>query len=488
MSVFDKLFKFVLKKQSFSTITETSEKFEQRFPVHTDLTFESDEIVSLSADNFIDATDPMNIAKYKNNLRLLVEEAKRTQQISQFMIIRNDNFLPNDWIWSVASKNTGMEYHTLLSYEIRCELIRKKYQSKNENKLFDIPLDDQTLNQELSKIDKSIGKILQPVRFRSTKHFTINTPLSYTGEYNFVDSDRDFFVMDYIDNFINSGYGYSCGYRDAYLDVSHVGLPISERAIVLISQEKYNRIIEREDIKNLLKDKHVIVYKGDSAVAINMLLTEYGILPSRPGNLYFMYDLETQEILERSMLNLCRNNKLLYNQGHGNTNGRGGHFSDLLDSYNGEYNETLDRLANFLNNWFKEYDIQISSYNLQKANIASFVKKVGVENLLAAIDEYNRIEQEMFYERNSKYREDRATITPRINFIFKKTLDIIKSYLNDSNSNFYVIERQDRVSELIKLFFHSEKVEEQLLAAENICKLFNVDINNYVEEDNFTKV
>lgn len=153
----------------------------------------------------------------------------------------------------VASKNTGVEpTKSLLSYMIR-QSITCSNLGVIKNEQFWIPPSASELNEELSKIDMNVGMIMGPVRFRSTKHFTINTPLSYTGEYNAVDFNRNFTIIDDISNFLESGYAYTADYRDAYLDVTHEGLKISESAIVLIEESKYSSIMSDVKLANQLK-------------------------------------------------------------------------------------------------------------------------------------------------------------------------------------------------------------------------------------------
>ena len=99
-------------------------------------------------------------------------------------------------------------------------------------------ISDEEIDQALLQVDKTYGSVLLPSKFRSTKHFTINTPLGATGKYNNVESNRDYIIIDDINTFLSSKYAYSVSYRDAYLDISHESLPISEKAIVLINDEK----------------------------------------------------------------------------------------------------------------------------------------------------------------------------------------------------------------------------------------------------------
>ena len=71
----------------------------------------------------------------------------------------------------------------------------------------------------------------------------------------FVEANRNFTVIDTLDNFLNSGYAYTADYKDAYLDVTHEGLKISEQAIVLISEDKYNTLINDPAIAEQLKNR-----------------------------------------------------------------------------------------------------------------------------------------------------------------------------------------------------------------------------------------
>ena len=140
--------------------------------------------------------------------------------------------------------------------------------------------------------------LFYPVYFRSTKHFTVNTPLGLASEYNGVPSNRTFTIIDDISNFLSSGYGYSLSLTDAYLDVTHKPLKISDKAFIIISIDDYNKLKNDKEIMNMLKERQLIVYKGDLALAINMFLTEKGILPFRTNH---EYDDDLKQIITDSL-------------------------------------------------------------------------------------------------------------------------------------------------------------------------------------------
>ena len=188
-----------------------------------------------------------------------------------------------------------------------------------------------------------------PSYFRSTKHFTINTPLGVTGDYNSVKLGRKFIIIDTMDNFLNSGYAYSVGYRDAYLDVTHEPLKISDQAIVLIDSDKYDDIIKDESIASELESRRVIKFRGDEILAIDMVLSEMSILPSRIGMRYAFYDEEIHKILDSSIIELAEKNNLLLNKSHGGSlSPEGGHFSNYFDEKNHDRRKYFNDLAAFI--------------------------------------------------------------------------------------------------------------------------------------------
>ena len=286
-------FKFFKKnKESFVDYTEELNEKEEVFIKH-DVVFDfpDGELVNIS-DEIIDTEDEEMIAKFKHNLQVIKSQIISNGNTSNFFLIREDDELPNNWQWEMLSKNTKLEEVMLpLSQEIRKRLALKDYQERygNVDNIFGYDFygyDNEKFNEILRRIPKNLGKVTLPSHFRSTKHFTINTPLENTGDYNFVTGERNFIILDNMENFINSGYGYSISYHDAYLDVSHESLNISKSAIVLINGDKYQELIKNEKVAEQLKRRKVILYRGETQVAINMLLSQLGAMSFRVGGKY----------------------------------------------------------------------------------------------------------------------------------------------------------------------------------------------------------
>jgi hypothetical protein len=487
MKIFKKIINGILHRDKFTEIIENSEQ------IATSLVeeeyFESSTVVSIASGMFLDASSPINIAKYKSNLRILVKGTRQKRNVNEFMIIRNDDFFPTDWEWCVSSSETGVEKTgSYFAYALRKEIAREN-SGMSLNPLFDVPMDSNKMNLLLDNIDKDVGRIYQPVKYRSTKHFTINTPLSYTGDYNNVDSARAFHVIDKIDNFIESGYAYSASYRDAYLDVTHESLPLSEDAVVLISEDKYADIANNHQLIDQLEGRKVIIFRGDEALATNMVLTEMGILPSRPGNKYMTYDNDVLEILESSMMNFCQVHSIEYDKGHGNIDGKGGHFSDIYDGYNQEGNNLQEDFFEFLKSKFPDHINIISAtvFNSEDASIR-LIREIGTANILQAIDEYNAIALDKSVINLRKYKENRKIITPEISLIFKNTVKLIIDYFNSGMKEYTSMEFQVQIDDLIRLFYHGKCVEDQLLAATELSQKLGISIVSNMRFDDATEI
>lgn len=434
------------------------------------------EIVSFD-DEVLDTESRASIDKFKHNLEVLVNQAKEKGKVDKFMIIREDDFFPEDWQWRVLSKETNLEkVSTRLSYEVRkayaleqsgIEPYRDFMGTKIPNATY-----DETL-KAMSKVDKTIGSVLMPSRFRSTKHFTVNTPLGVTGDYNSVSDNRDYIIMDNMDAFFASGYGYSVSYHDAYLDVSHEGLPISPDAVVLINDEKYDRIMSDPKRASELAQRRVVRFKGDEVVAINMILTEVGALPPRVGARYIQYDRETLDILDDSIKALAEEHEMFFDKSHaGQLIENGGHFSNYYDDKNRDHIGAEQQFINYLREKFPEAkDLFPEDMSFTESNSQDIVERLGTTDLLDAINEYNQKETERIAESLESYKQDRAAITPEIHEKFVSTIALINEFYRHGDPGYDSYEARAQTEETIRKFIQSGTVVEQLEAGEAVWEI-----------------
>ena len=439
------------------------------------------EIVSFS-DEVLDTKLRANIEKLRHNLEILIKKAKEAGKVDKFMLIREDNFFPTDWEWRVLSKDTNLEMETTsLSYELRKAYVAeqngiKQYTEHNGIKIPIIGAEKQIM-EALLKSDKTFGNVLLPSRFRSTKHFTVNTPLEITGDYNSVTVNRDFIIIDNINAFLESGYAYSVAYHDAYLDISHESLPISEEAIVLIDDEKYDRIMSDEKVASELSKRRVVRYKGDSYVAINMVLTEMGVLPSTVGTMYAEYDRETYDILDSSIRNLAQKNNLFFDKGHaGELKPDGGHFSSYYDGKNKDYEKWVEEFIDFLRKRFPEHgELFPENLRLTGAESQRIVEILGINSLFDAINEYNELARDRINASLEEYKKDRQSITPEIHKQFTETISLINDFYKHE-IRFESYEERLQIEGAIQKFLQGRTVKEQLEASKSVWELLSKNL------------
>lgn len=328
--------------------------------------------------------------------------------------------------------------------------------------------------QALSKIDKTFGSVLLPSRFRSTKHFTINTPLEITGDYNSVKTNRDYIIIDDINAFLSSEYGYSVSYHDAYLDISHESLPISENAVVLINDKNYERIMGDEKVARELAQRRVVRFKGDELVAINMILTEMGALPSRIGTAYAYYDNEIHDILDKSIKNLAKENGLFFDKSNaGELKPDGGHFSNYYDDKNKDYEKVLREFVDFLKQKFPEQEeLFPECLKPTESNSAEIVAKLGTTKLIEAINEYNELASNRVKKTLEEYKQDRQNITPEVHKQFVKTITLINDFYK-RETQYKSYEERLQTEEVIQKFIQGETVSEQLEAGKSVWELLD---------------
>lgn len=436
--------------------------------------FNSDVIVRVSESEIIDTDDKMQMARYLSNVKVLEKQFLEDGTIKH-AIIRNDNLFPTDFIWRVNSCNTYGEYNNLsFSFKLResiaLENLRKEGKlTEDDTNLDGINFPTETrqdlIREELKKINRSVGTVYLPVKFRSTKHFTLNTPLGHTGEYNAVDSNRTFTIIDSMDNFLNSGYGYSIADRDCYLDVSHEGLEISKDAIVIIEKDKYEYIRNTDpELFNIINQRKVVLYKGDLNIVVNMVLSENGYLPFRPS--YYFLSSETINKVKDSLQNMALEKGLYYDKSH---SGKDGHFTQYIDEDNFDYSDALRLFAKFVNERVPGANYKVIQSQVRKDFYDLIINDVDDYNLLLeVVEEFNVLMKNTLDKRLEEYIKDRSTITPEIRELFQNTIKLIDDFY--SRLDDFTFDEQNELKETINEFFYASSVSEQIVFAKAISK------------------
>ena len=447
MGLFDRLFGKEDVKYNFAIPGQEDTEITQELPAldvkeEIDYGFPDGELVPLEINGVLNTNDPKNRAILRHNLEVLVGEAKAKGSVDRFMLIRDDDILPENSEWILNSNVTAMD-------ELGCALTR-------------------TLNTNSeSKININVPSV-----FRSTKHFTVNTPLGVTGDYNWVPENRNYTVLDTADNFLNSGYGYSFSYHDAYLDVTHEPLKISDKAIYLINKDKYEKLKNDPKVVSELSGKNVVIYEGEEYAAIDMLLAQRGCLPTKVGSEFGLYDKETKDIIDSSFRKVAEENGLSFDKAH---SGIEGHFTSFIDQFMGTSpHKAKLRFQSFVDYMKNTFPGSADLFNIEAifdmSDSSSIIKAVGADNLRSAISEYNRLMKEDIERKTSMYKEDRKTITPEISAIFKSTVRKIEEYYREN----HVREEGDLVN-AIASFFQSYDVKTQLESAKTVNELLTME-------------
>lgn len=504
-SVFNKVFKrknnqqlldgFIEKTEVESSKIEETEaelsKVEEtpKEKEYTPIDLPEGEIVSFD-DEVLDTTSRATKEKLKHNLEVLTKKAKEEGKVDKFKIIREDDFFPDDWEWGLLSKDTNFEMYNLsfLANELRTSYALEKYGKpesvKGKRRKDQNSFSKNEIDEALSHVDKNLGKVLLPSKFRSTKHFTVNTPLAKTGDYNWVDLHRNYIVIDDMNNFLNSGYAYSVAYHDAYLDTSHENLPVSENAVVLINDEKYEELMQDEKIVSQLAQRKVIRYKGDEVDAINMVLSQMGVLPSKVNDEYsYCYDNEIKDILDSSIKKLAKDNDLFFDKFHfGILSPEGGHFSSYYDQTNRDYQNAFEEFIEFLREKFPEHEELFPKHlNFTISHSQKIIKAIGATALLDAINEHNEKMSIVANENLEKHKQDRASITPEIHDKFVSTIALINNFYKDNVRYDPYSNERFRIEGMIQKFMQGNTVEEQLAAAESIWEVLPEKISQREE-------
>ncbi len=434
------------------------------------------ELNQISESNYIDTTNEESIQKYKKNLIALISETQQNG-INRFVTIRNDDFFPESFEWLANCKHTYGDYFTIAEYKTIAS--KETAATKNGIKGFLSKLIGQDkMANSIYTLEKL--KMFLPVSFISTKHFTVNTALGLTGEYNGVPSNRVFTFIDDLEVFLTSGYGYSLSEKDAYCDVTHEPLKISPNAVVMVSVEDYKKLKNNTKIMNLLSKRKLIIFKGDRIRAINMFLTESGILPFRIEPEYdYLYSQELKEQIAAALQEKCQKYGLYYNHNHGGTQDSS-HFTSLISDGDNGGKEVVSEFIRLINQSLTESRTDIDELIPDQAELYSslysnriqnnwddIIAKIGIEKFKQLLNQFNKEQEEKTLQKREKYIEERKRITSSEQELFRSTVQL----LNANKGLINMVNYDDELTKMIRKFYISFYISEQREAAIRIQSL-----------------
>ncbi len=432
----------------------------------------------------IDTTDTKTRETFYNNLKRLIEieEDPNKEFIDELATLRSVDNYPYESKWVCGSAYTDGEYRLIARYDknaVRNETSKKRsifsfFWSKKV---------DEIREPELESL-----YLYTPVRFFSTKHFTINTALGTTLEWNNMNPNMNFVIIDDIDNFLESGYGYSLADKDAYCDVTHEPLPISKNSITVFNLDTYNRIKDDKELMERIfsTSKKIRIVKGDLVTGINMILVEEGKLPFRFGeDAKYEYPTSIKKKIEKSLQKICLDYNLEYDRSHGAPNP---HFSYYINQHSGgdldKWNnfdkdgkihsimDVVKKVIRLLNERMGKIVLNENDYNGEWDFTSFFVDlnhkiQIGLIDpliLKSVLDEINSLTKAEIEENRRNYFLDRKKITPEISELFKDTVRLVREHEKELATFLSSSEIQQDVID----FFLAPTVEEQVKSASKI--------------------
>jgi predicted RNase H-like HicB family nuclease len=119
-------------------------------------------------------------------------------------------------------------------------------------------------------------------------------------------------------------------------------------------------------------------------------------------------------------------------------------------------------------------------------NADTIVEKVGIDNLLNAIEDYNEMATQRLNQNMIKYMEDRKTINPKIHEQFTTMVSFINDFYKEKpiGANY---DGKQKVEENIQKFFQGDTVEEQLQSAKELLTSLHEIGKDNKEKDNKEK-
>lgn len=453
-----------------------------------------DGIVYSLPDGVLDTTDKRNVETFKHNLKELIKQAKEKGKVDKFKIIRDDDYYPTNGEWKVASKDTCLESIGInLSISLKENIALEKTGLLKKVNGISIPIKEEDRREALRHVPQDLGFVKLPIRYRSTKHFTVNTPLGVTGDHNTVEDERNYTIIDDIDNYLNSGYAYSFSYHDAYLDVAHEPLKLTDNAIVLMEEGRYKELLEKGKLDPDIANRKLILYRGEEYLAIDMVLASLGVLPSRVGSLYAEYDNEINEIIDACMKEVALSNGLLYDKGHFSTKSKtDGHFTSYIDDKNKDYDYSLNEFIEYLKSCFPMYANKITLSSVTTNRSEELIEAIGSNNLLIAINEFNEKAIDRQRQAEEEYNKDHHNIPTNISESFKYTIKRIEYLYESKQIDSLDIPSQVELEDVISHFMHESRVSDQYKYAtilnEYLDNIKDVTITSPIEEINGLKM
>lgn len=208
----------------------------------------------------VDTSDEKQIREYEKNKENLQSQIRnKGYSINDFVLVRTTNFLEQDHILRAICKVPFVVH----------------INSVPASAIFDILKEQTNVNiydeEEYEKFKKLV-QTYTPLssQYRSTIHFTLNGLVSNHSKGTF--DNQNFIIIDRLNQHLGKDDFRSIRMEDTFI---YGQMPLSNDAIILINEEKYEQLIQQHP---WISTYNIILYKGNEKTAVEMVLTNMGIV------------------------------------------------------------------------------------------------------------------------------------------------------------------------------------------------------------------
>lgn len=173
--------------------------------------------------------------------------------------------------------------------------------------------DDNYVGGDVLNHESNLVDIYHPV-YRDTKHFTINSLSSnVSGLFmpTITFNDRPIIIIEPIKDKIDNGLIANLNPIDTFFNLHDTCMKVSDEAIFLINEDKYNELKETEEYKEIFNKHKIYLFIGEPSIACDMVLLNLGILPQHSiGQRELIeehYNVGDKVISDKKYLKLFRN-------------------------------------------------------------------------------------------------------------------------------------------------------------------------------------
>lgn len=327
----------------------------------------------------IDTNDPKIIDELEDKKDRLNEKIleKGYYDASDVALVRTSNYLEEDHTLKPLSKIPFVLKRNNVPYNVMYNIIREKYNVNVFNQ-------DENYNKFKEIVDAYSPYSSQ---YRSTIHFSLNGLVASHSKGNF--DNRNFIIIDKLNKHLGNEDFKSIRMEDSFVSGN---FQISDDAIILIDENKYNDLINKYPCLNTY---NVVKFKGDEKLATEYVLVNMGIMPEKIKTHSSEYS-ERTSLYEDYFISLeekygIGNDKHIYSEEYTNDDEKNIILWQIYDNkfYNDLFNHfrlEQDNFKEILNNLLS-YEIN----NYDKENILKeVIQYIGLENYENFVIEYNK--------------------------------------------------------------------------------------------------